>query len=120
MQIIGLDHILLAMPEGGKEKARLFYGMLLGLTEVKKPETFADREGCWFEGPGTVIHLGVDPQFMPAVKAHPAFRVLDLAVLEGTLRGAGFPIQVDQNLPEIRRFFATDPFGNRLEFIQAD
>lgn len=120
MQIIGLDHILLAMPEGGEEEARRYYGGLLGLTEVKKPDTMADREGCWFEGPGTVIHLGVDPQFVPAVKAHPAFRVLALEVLHRTLDTAGFLVQIDTNLPEVRRFFAADPFGNRLEFIQAD
>ena len=120
MQIIGLDHILLAMPPGREDEASHFYGVLLGLTELNKPDALADLGGCWFEGPGLVIHIGVDAQFIPATKAHPAFLALDLEALQRVLSAAGFPVKSDENLPDVRRFFSADPFGNRVEFIQAD
>ncbi len=108
------------MPPGGEEEARAFYGGLLGLTEVKKPEALAEAGGCWFEGPGTAIHVGVDRAFTPATRAHPAFRVLDLGALHRTLEGAGVPVTLPGDREDLTRFFATDPFGNRVEFIQAD
>ena len=119
MQIVGLDHIQLAMPPGGETEARRFYGEILGLTEAPKPASLVSRGGCWFEGHGVVVHLGVEENFVPARKAHPGFRVADLAEARRVLEVAGAPIVPDDTLPNVRRFYTTDPFGNRLELIQA-
>ena len=116
--IIGLDHVQLAMPTGGEDEARGFYGGLLGLVEIEKPEPLASRGGCWFTGPSTIVHLGVQQGFAPARKAHPAFLVADLDGLRARLIDGGVPIVPDDALPGVRRFYAADPFGNRLEFIQ--
>ena len=117
-QIVALDHIQIAIPPGREAEAHQFYGGLLGLTEVPKPVQLLDRGGCWFEGPGIPVHLGVQQDFVPAPKAHPAFRVTDLEAFRQTLESAGVPIIPDDSLPHVRRFYASDPFGNRLEFIQ--
>ncbi len=117
-QIVALDHIQIAMPLGKEAEARKFYGNLLGLTEVQKPEQLVDRGGCWFEGAGIAVHLGIQPDFVPARKAHPGFRVTDLEACRNVLASAGVPLISDDSLPHVRRFYATDPFGNRIEFIQ--
>jgi len=118
MQIIALDHIQLAMPAGGEAAARAFYGRLLGFAELPKPAALAARGGCWFQAPGIAIHLGIEEAFSPARKAHPAFVVADLAACEQELIDAGVPVTPDHSLPHVRRFYAADPFGNRIEFIQ--
>ena len=119
IKIVGLDHIQLAMPPGDEARARAFYGDLLRLTEVPKPEPLGGRGGCWFEGHGLSVHLGVEStDFTPAKKAHPAFLVADLDAAFITLETAGVAVQWDDSLPQVRRFYAADPFGNRLEFIQ--
>jgi catechol 2,3-dioxygenase-like lactoylglutathione lyase family enzyme len=118
MRIIGLDHIQLAIPPGGEPQARRFYAEILGLTEIAKPEPLAVRGGCWFKGQDIVIHLGVQPDFVPARKAHPCFRVDDLEACRRVLETAGISIIPDDTLPFVRRFFVADPFGNRLEFLQ--
>ena len=119
MQIVGLDHIQLAMPAGGEPAARRFYGQLLGLAEMRKPAPLDARGGCWFMGVGLQIHLGVERQFAPARKAHPAFLVADLDAARGALAEAGIAITPDDAVPGVRRFYAADPFGNRIEFIQS-
>jgi catechol 2,3-dioxygenase-like lactoylglutathione lyase family enzyme len=116
--ITGLDHILLAMPPGGEEQARAFYGGLLGMEEVLKPASLAQRGGCWFSAAGVTLHLGVEKEFMPARKAHPCLRVNDLEALRSGLETAGVQIIPDDALPGVRRFYAYDPFGNRIEFLQ--
>ncbi|HMQ51252.1 MAG TPA: VOC family protein [Anaerolineae bacterium] len=119
MKLLGLDHVQLAMPAGQESKARQFYGGLLGLREIAKPEALAIRGGCWFEGPGIQLHLGVqDKDFVPAKKAHPALLVDDLEDCRSRLIAAGVPVVPDDSVPGLRRFYAGDPFGNRLEFIQ--
>jgi len=119
MTLRGLDHIQLAIPPDGEAKARAFYGDLLGLEEVAKPEPLVPRGGCWFAGPGIALHLGVQADFVPARKAHPAFLVADLAALRKALEAKGVSTTDDEALPHIPRFHAFDPFGNRLEFIEA-
>jgi len=116
--ITGLDHVQIAMPEGEEEKARSFYAGILGLREVEKPPSLAVRGGCWFEGPGTVVHLGVQKDFRPATKAHAAFTVADLEGLQRALQEAGFEVIPDRAVPGVERFYSSDPFGNRLEFIR--
>lgn len=115
----GLDHVQLAMPRGEETKARAFYGELLELTEIPKPEKLVQRGGIWFEIPdGRQIHLGIEDPFNPAKKAHPAFAVAEIDGLAERLAGAGYPVQWDDLIPERRRFYTADPFGNRLEFLE--
>ena len=116
--ITGLDHVLLAMPPNQEDRAREFYGSLLGLKEVAKPESLAARGGCWFESGRAAVHLGVQEDFVPARKAHPAFTVTDLDTLRERIANAGYEIVVDTEVPGVKRFHTVDPFGNRLEFIQ--
>ena len=118
MPLLQLDHLQLAMPEGEEQAARSFYGTLLGLTEVEKPDNLKKRGGCWFEGRNVQIHLGVEKEFVPARKAHPAFLVSDLDALGARLTAANVEVTLDDTLPGVRRFYAADPFGNRIEFIQ--
>ena len=119
MTITGIEHVQLAMPPGGEDAARAFYTGLLGLPEQPKPPKLAARGGCWFEGPGVKLHLGVEADFRPALKAHPALLVDDLATLAATLEQAGTPLCWDDELPGVLRCHVGDPFGNRIELMQA-
>jgi catechol 2,3-dioxygenase-like lactoylglutathione lyase family enzyme len=118
MRIEGIDHVQLAMPAGGEDTARDFYGRLLGLPEVPKPPELRKRGGVWFESDVVKIHLGVDVDFRPARKAHPGLLVQDLRTLVGNLRQAGFDVQEEESLNDSYRAYAHDPFGNRLEFTE--
>jgi catechol 2,3-dioxygenase-like lactoylglutathione lyase family enzyme len=118
IQVIGLDHVQLAIPPGGEDAARGFYVGVLGLREVAKPTALAARGGCWFEGPGTVLHLGIEQPFAPARKAHPALLVADLEDCRDALLAAGAPIIPEETEIATRRFYTADPFGNRIEIIQ--
>ena len=113
-----LDHVQLAMPAGGEDEARAFYAGLLGVPEVPKPPHLAARGGCWFEVADVKVHLGVDGDFRPARKAHPAFLVDDLAGLLERLRAAGVPIVDDEPLEGYQRAYVDDPFGNRIELME--
>jgi catechol 2,3-dioxygenase-like lactoylglutathione lyase family enzyme len=108
----------MAIPAGGEALARRFYGEVLGLVEIAKPAALAVRGGCWFDGPGFQLHLGVEADFVPARKAHPAFLVADLAAWASHIRGAGQAVIPDAAVAGVRRFYTADPFGNRIEFIQ--
>jgi len=113
-----LHHVLLSIPAGGEEQCRNFWGQILGMTELEKPTELATRGGCWFRGGGIEIHLGVEKDFSPARKAHPAIVVTDLTAFADHLRVNEVPIAWDDNFPGFNRFYAHDPFGNRLEFLQ--
>lgn len=117
--IARLDHIQLAMPPGREDDARSFFTGILGMIEQTKPEPLASRGGCWFEAGSTIIHLGVEKDFLPQRKAHPAFCVPDIDSLAAVLQQNDKGIQWDEALPNRRRFYTTDPFGNRIEFIQS-
>ena len=112
-----LDHVQLAMPAGGEDDARAFYGDLLGLAEVPKPPALAARGGCWFEDGDLKVHLGVEADFRPARKAHPAFVVDDLPALSGSLRAAGRVVTEGETHDGVTRAYVDDPFGNRIELI---
>jgi catechol 2,3-dioxygenase-like lactoylglutathione lyase family enzyme len=118
MRVRRLDHILLAMPAGGESDARKFYREILGIPEAMKPANLAARGGCWFEDGELKIHLGVEKNFAPARKAHPAFIVEDLAALTSALIKAGYPIAHDQPIEGYDRIFVDDPFGNRIELME--
>lgn len=117
MAILALDHVQLAIPAGGEDAARAFWAGLLGMKEVPKPPQLS-QSGCWFVGGSLNLHLGVDPDFRPATKAHPALLVDDLAGLKSALEARGHVTRDDKPVDGYRRFFADDPFGNRLEFMQ--
>lgn len=117
MRVVALDHIQLAMPAGREADARAFYGTLLGISEVPKPPELAKRGGVWFERDGLKVHLGVDPAFRPARKAHPAFLVDDLQAVRAELKAAGHPT-VDGD--RIGQAYVDDPFGNRIELLAQD
>lgn len=117
MPIVALDHVQLAMPPDGEELARAFYRGLLGLPEVPKPEALRARGGCWFENGSLKVHLGVEQDFRPARKAHPAFLVRELSELIACLQNAGYQVQAP-DVENTCRVFVFDPFGNRLELIE--
>lgn len=116
--ILGLDHIQLAMPTGQEATARSFYGDVLGLTEDQKPANLAGRGGVWFRGGSLRLHLGVDPDFHPARQAHPALLVSGLAELRRRCEAAGFPTTEDEPLEGYDRAYVQDPFGNRIELME--
>jgi catechol 2,3-dioxygenase-like lactoylglutathione lyase family enzyme len=118
-RLAGIDHVQLAIPAGSEAAATAFYVGVLGLTEVPKPPTLAARGGCWFEGGDVVVHVGVDPVFRPATKAHPAFLVEDLDALIADLEAAGHPFEPDDAIEGVRRGYVVDPAGNRIELIDA-
>jgi catechol 2,3-dioxygenase-like lactoylglutathione lyase family enzyme len=117
--ITGLDHVQVAIPSGGEDAARAFYGGLLEMTELAKPPVLAARGGCWFQSGLAVLHLGVEQPFTPARKAHPALLVTELDALHERLSGAGYEcVRADGEIAGVRRFHTGDPFGNRIEFQQ--
>jgi catechol 2,3-dioxygenase-like lactoylglutathione lyase family enzyme len=115
----GLDHVQLACPPGGEDEARRFYGELLGLRELEKPEPLRSRGGVWFECGAQQLHLGVEEPFAPAHKAHPALLVGSPAELEELAKRLP-AVRWDEDLPGFRRFYTSDPFGNRLELLAHD
>lgn len=118
MGVVGLDHVQLAMPEGREDEARAFYGGVLGFAEQVKPDNLRKRGGVWFAKGQLKLHLGVEAGFRPARKAHPAFRVENLAELRARCEAAGFVTVDDEPLPGYRRFYVDDPFGNRIECLE--
>jgi catechol 2,3-dioxygenase-like lactoylglutathione lyase family enzyme len=116
-KIAGLHHVQLAIPVGGEDAARQFWGQTLGLTELAKPAGLAGRGGCWFGGGALELHLGVEANFAPARKAHPGILVDGLADLAARLEAAGASVSWDTELSGHDRFYSTDPLGNRLEFL---
>jgi hypothetical protein len=118
----GIDHVQIAGPAGCEADARRFFGELLGLTEVSKPAALALRGGAWFQCGAQQIHVGAEQEFRPAKKAHPALRLVDEASLQDLrkrLVSAGVATRDGEDLADTARFFADDPWGNRLEFIAA-
>lgn len=113
-----IHHVQLAMPEGGDEQAREFYGIALGLTEVPKPGALKSNGGAWFESGAVRVHVGVDRDFHPARKAHPAFVVEDLDTLRQRLVDLGHRVEDAQPLDGISRCHVFDPFGNRIELME--
>ena len=119
-QLLAIDHVQIAAPQGCEVVARHFYGFVLGLEEIEKPLALRVRGGCWFRCGSQQLHVGVERDFQPARKAHPAFRVADLDALRERLRTQSCMITEDGALPGMRRFYADDPWGNRLEFVEID
>ncbi len=119
MVILSIEHVQLAMPPGGEERAAAFYEGLMGIAQVPKPAHLAARGGCWFESDTVKIHLGVEEPFIPARKAHPALAVDDLDDLVGRLASGGHRATDAEGHGETRHCYVDDPFGNRLELIES-
>jgi catechol 2,3-dioxygenase-like lactoylglutathione lyase family enzyme len=118
MPVVAIDHVQLAMPPGGEDRARAFYIALLGIPEVAKPSALAARGGCWFEAGALKLHLGVEADFRPARKAHPALRVEGLRSLVAKIDAAGYRVTEDAGLAGHDRVYVDDPFGNRIELLE--
>jgi catechol 2,3-dioxygenase-like lactoylglutathione lyase family enzyme len=116
---IGIDHVQIGMPAGAEDVARTFYGGILGLREVPKPAALAARGGVWFAGRALAIHLGVEPDFRPAGRAHPALLVDDIGAARARLDAAGVTIEEDAAGLAVRRCYIRDPFGNRIELVDS-
>jgi catechol 2,3-dioxygenase-like lactoylglutathione lyase family enzyme len=116
-QIVRLDHVQLAMPPGREAEAEAFYSGLLGLTRMPKPVPMAARGGCWFGAGPVALHLGVEEDFRPARKAHPALVVRDLTALRTALRDAGVEVRPNPDAPPGAGAYVDDPFGNRIELV---
>ena len=122
IEVLGLDHVQVAAPAGSEDDARRFYGRLLGLAELPKPDALQRRGGVWFACGAHQLHVGISEPFAPATKAHPALavRAPDLNRLAERLAGAGCTVQWDDAIPGTRRFYTADPWGNRLELVATD
>lgn len=113
-----LHHVQLAMPPGEEERARSFFGDLLGMEEIAKPAELARRGGAWFRHDQLELHLGVEHDFSPAAKAHPGILTDALDEVAERLKTGGYAVNFDEAFPGFRRFYTQDCFGNRLEFLQ--
>lgn len=120
VRIRQIDHVQLAMPPGREDDARTFYSGVLGIPEKEKPPHLAARGGCWFERGPLKLHLGVDADFRPARKAHPALLVDGLEQLVSAMKGAGVAVRDDEPLEGYHRVYVDDPFGNRIELMEPD
>jgi len=114
---LAIDHVQLAMPPGAEDAARVFYSGLLGMNEIPKPSELAKRGGCWFQSGSVQVHLGIEEDFRPAKKAHPALICSNYEELLSKLRQAGVAAPEANDIPGVRRCHVFDPFGNRIELI---
>ena len=119
-EFISIDHVQLAMPDGQEAVARSFFGEVLGMMEIPKPTELAKRGGCWFQSGDVQIHLGVEADFRPAKKAHPALRCRNYDALIAKLAAAGVHTEDANDIPGVRRCHIHDPFGNRIELVCGD
>ena len=118
--LVGIDHVQLAAPPGCEPEARRFFGELLGLDEIQKPEPLRGRGGVWFRVGSQQLHVGVEADFTPAKKAHPAFAVREYDALRARLRDADAVVADDHAIPGRRRCYVHDPWGNRIELVAVD
>lgn len=118
-QVAALDHVQLAMPPGRESDAEEFYCGALGFEVLPKPEPLASRGGRWFACGSTQVHLGVEEDFRPARKAHPALRVDGFDGLLAHLSSVGVAFRPDKELAGVRRVYVDDCFGNRIELIDS-
>lgn len=119
MAVTGIDHVRIAIPAGEEDRARAFYGGVLGMVELPKRASLGERGGAWFACGGQQLHLGADgADFQAARKAHPALLVDDLAAAIAACESAGVAVVRDAPIPGYERAFVHDPFGNRIELMQ--
>ena len=116
----GIDHVQLAAPPGCEPEARRFFAGLLGLEELEQPEPLRSRGGVWFRVGAQQLHVGVEQEFAPARKAHPAFAVSVYDELVARLRAAGIVVSEDASIPGVRRCYVADPWENRIELVAVE
>jgi hypothetical protein len=116
--LAAVDHVQLAAPPGSEDRLRGYYTGVLGMAEIPKPPVLAARGGCWFQAGQVQLHLGIEPDFRPAKKAHPGLRVTGIEAYAARLAERGAQVVWDDGLPGHRRFYSEDPVGNRLEFLE--
>ncbi len=114
-----LHHVQVSCPPGSEDALRAFYGGVLGMAEVSKPPVLAARGGVWFRSGAAEIHCGVEDDFRPARKAHPALLCTDLESQVASCAAAGYDPRWDDNFPGFRRCYVIDPVGNRLELLES-
>ncbi|GGE69085.1 VOC family protein [Priestia taiwanensis] len=114
----GIDHVQLAAPKGMEKEIRAFFTGKLGFEEIPKPEKLRARGGCWFRCGTQELHIGVEENFQPAKKAHPAFCVENLQAFRTHLEEQGLTIKEEPPIEGRERLFIDDPFGNRIEFLE--
>jgi hypothetical protein len=115
--MLSIDHFQIAIPPAGEPAARAFFVGVLGMSEELKPEPLAARGGCWFRAGSVHLHCGIESPFYPQRKAHVAVLVEDLDGLATLLAASNYPVRWDDSVPDRRRFYTDDPFGNRMEFV---
>jgi catechol 2,3-dioxygenase-like lactoylglutathione lyase family enzyme len=120
MPILNLDHVQIAIPAGGETRARDFYCGILGFTEFEKPAAMAGRNSIWFIAGPVNLHLGIEPDFVPAKRAHPALVVDSLDEIVAACGRANLATRPDTSFNGFRRVHVFDPFGNRLELMQRE
>jgi catechol 2,3-dioxygenase-like lactoylglutathione lyase family enzyme len=118
MPILSLDHVQIAIPVASESRARAFYSGVLGFTEVEKPPQMAERKSLWFVAGAVNLHLGIELDFTPAKRAHPAFVVEGLDAILVACDRAGITTKPDTSFNNFRRVHVLDPFGNRLELME--
>ena len=118
MSILGLDHVQVAIPPGAQPEGRAFYAGVLGLEEIPRPESLRSTGAVWFRVGSGELHLGIQPEFHPARKAHPAILVSDADEVAARCEEGGYAVEWDGRYPGVRRFYVSDPFGNRVEIMQ--
>jgi predicted enzyme related to lactoylglutathione lyase len=120
MKILRIEHVQVAIPLGSQDRARAFYCGVLGFSEVQKPASMAERKSIWFAAGSVNLHLGIEADFHPAKRAHPAFVVEGLDDILASCERAGVTVKPDVSFDGFRRVHVIDPFGNRLELMQKD
>jgi catechol 2,3-dioxygenase-like lactoylglutathione lyase family enzyme len=116
IQFKRLDHVQLTIPFGMEDRAREFYGRLLGLEEIEKPEPLRPNGGLWFKVADIQLHISPE-EVQSQSKRHPAFEVADVLDVKEFLRERGVRVRDETPLPGIERFSLFDPFGNRIEIM---
>jgi predicted enzyme related to lactoylglutathione lyase len=117
--ILSIEHVQIAIPMGAEERARGFYAGILGFSEVEKPASMAKRNSIWFAAGSVSLHLGLEPDFHPAKRAHPAFVVNNMDQILADCERGGVTMKPDVSFKGFRRVHVFDPFGNRLELMEA-
>ena len=112
-----LDHVQICIPFGAEQRARDFYGRVLGLAELEKPDALKPNGGLWFQVADIQLHVGVE-ETQGQSKRHPAFEVEELAQVRAYLAAHGVKIKDEVAVPGLNRFFFFDPFGNRIELME--
>lgn len=118
MRILGIEHVQIAIPVGSQDPARAFYGGILGFSEIQKPASMAERKSIWFVAGTVNLHLGIEADFHPAKRAHPAFIVEGLDEILAACEAASITVKPDVSFDGFRRVHLFDPFGNRLELME--